>query len=239
MKENKTISKREKSAAVGLVICFVAMIAIVGMVTFGRHEKRTETELAKAEQEQKTETQQIPEQKEEDTQPTNGQQVESQIQSQAEDEIPVEVVDAPVLEQHTFSAADTLVWPVEGNVLLSYSMDQTIYFSTLDQYKYNPALVISGELGAPVIAAAAGKVTTIQETAQTGTTVTMELGNGYEAIYGQLKDLKVQEGVHVMQGESIGVVGEPSRYYSVEGPNVYFQLLKNGEPVNPLEYFAE
>ena len=31
--------------------------------------------------------------------------------------------------------------------LMNYSMDKTVYFSTLDQFKYNPALVIEGEKG--------------------------------------------------------------------------------------------
>ena len=37
--------------------------------------------------------------------------------------------------------------------------------------------------------------------AQTGNTVTMDLGNGYEAVYGQLKEVTVQEGNYVEQGE--------------------------------------
>ena len=38
------ISQREKSAAVGLVVCFVAMIAIVGMITFSNYQRKTEAE---------------------------------------------------------------------------------------------------------------------------------------------------------------------------------------------------
>ena len=41
-----------------------------------------------------------------------------------------------------FTDNDTLTWPVAGNVILDYSMDSSIYFPTLKQYKYNPALVI-------------------------------------------------------------------------------------------------
>ena len=36
------------------------------------------------------------------------------------------------------------VWPIEGDVLLDYSMDSTIYFPTLEQYRCNPAMVIGG-----------------------------------------------------------------------------------------------
>lgn len=233
MKKNQEVSRREKSAAVGLVICFVAMIAIVGMVTFGRYERKSETELAQVEEKQK-------EGQKEETQITNGGSVQSEIQEEVLVEVPEIVIEetTDIVQQLVFSASDTLIWPVEGNVILNYSMDQTIYFSTLDQYKYNPALIISAEIGDEVLSAAVGEVTLIQEDAQTGTTVTINLGSGYEMIYGQLKDICVREGDRIAQGDLIGYVSEPTKYYSVEGPNVYFQLLKDGEPVNPMEHLA-
>lgn len=45
-----------------------------------------------------------------------------------------------------------------------------------------------------MVAAVNGKVYSIEQNAQTGTTLTMELGNGYQAVYGQLTDLTVSEG---------------------------------------------
>ena len=87
-----------------------------------------------------------------------------------------------------------------------------------------------------VQAAAVGKVKSIETTAQTGTTITMDIGSGYEVVYGQLKEVCVEKGQHVSQGECIGYVSEPTKYYNVEGPNLYFQVLKDGDPVNPLEY---
>ena len=66
-------------------------------------------------------------------------------------------------------------------------------------------------------------------------TLTMELGNGYEAIYGQLADLTVEEGDTIEAGTLIGYVGEPTKYYTLEGSNLYFQLLKDDDPVNPMD----
>ena len=93
-----------------------------------------------------------------------------------------------------FSDTSVLTWPVRGNVILDYSMDQTTYFPTLDQYKLSPAIAVGAVEGAPVVAAVNGKVYSIEQNAQTGTTLTMELGNGYQAVYGQLTDLTVSEG---------------------------------------------
>ena len=94
--------------------------------------------------------------------------------------------------------------------MLDYSMNGTIYFPTLNQYKYNPALVIGQEVNAPVVASAEGIVKSIGISEETGTTVTMDIGNSYELIYGQLKELAIQEGDFVEQGEIIGYVSEPT-----------------------------
>ena len=133
-----------------------------------------------------------------------------------------------------FGDSDTLVWPVVGNILVNYSMDKAVYFPTLQQYKYNPAIIIQANEGDLITASAAGKVTSVFEDPQIGNAVTMELGGGYEVTYGQLADILVSEGSFVAMGDVIGAVAAPTKYYSVEGTNVYFKLTKEGEPVNPM-----
>lgn len=134
----------------------------------------------------------------------------------------------------TFSDKDTLTWPIVGNVLVNYSMDKTVYFPTLEQYKYNPAIIISAVEGETITAAANGKVNRVYTDNELGNVIVMELGNGYEITYGQLKDITVSEGGFVNQGDIIGSVAAPTKYYVVEGCNVYFKLTKDGTPVNPM-----
>lgn len=144
---------------------------------------------------------------------------------------------AVVEETLHFTQQNDMVWPLEGNVLLNYSMDSTIYFPTLDQYRYNPALVISGAVNDKVYLVADGIITDIYTNEETGCTVIQDLGDGYTAIYGQLKELNFEVGEHVQRGQVIGYVSEPTKYYSLEGSNLYFELQKDNEPVNPLDYF--
>lgn len=134
----------------------------------------------------------------------------------------------------TFSDSDTLIWPVVGNILVNYSMDKTIYFPTLQQYKYNPAIVIQANEGDLITSASAGKVISVFTDPQIGNGITMELGGGYEATYGQLTNILVSEGSYVAAGDVIAEVAAPTKYYSIEGTNVYFKLTKDGEPVNPM-----
>lgn len=152
----------------------------------------------------------------------------------AEEEETVET--AGQSDRLSFSEQSRLLWPVEGDVILNYSMDKSIYFSTLNQYKYHPAIVISAPVGSEVHCAARGKVSKIYVNEETGTTVLMQLGKGYDAVYGQLKEVAVEEGDIVEQGSLIGYVSEPTKYYTLEGSNLYFQLLKKSEPINPMDY---
>ncbi len=133
-----------------------------------------------------------------------------------------------------FSAEEGLTWPLQGDVILGYNMDQTVYFATLEQYKYNPAILIAGEVNSKVLAAAQGKVTDISENEVTGCTVTMDLGDGYTAVYGQLKELNFEVGDLVEEGQVIGHVSEPTKYFSVEGSNLYFEVQKDGVPQDPM-----
>ena len=136
-----------------------------------------------------------------------------------------------------FPIEEGMLWPMDGNVIMNYSMDATIYHATLDQYKYNPAIIIAGDVNSKVFAVAQGQITDISQNEVTGTTVTVDLGDGYQAIYGQLKELNFKEGDYVESGHVIGYVSEPTKYYSVEGSNLYFELQKDGEPVDPIAYF--
>ena len=136
----------------------------------------------------------------------------------------------------SFQEKDNLAWPVAGNVLINYSMDKTVYFPTLQQYKYSPAIVIAASEGENITAAADGKVLSVYEDAQIGRAVTVDIGNGYELTYGQLDDIMVLQGDVISAGDIIGKVAAPTKYYSVEGSNVYFKLEKDGVPVNPLSW---
>ena len=144
---------------------------------------------------------------------------------------------AAASEKLHFSPEEGVIWPLDGNVILNYSMDATVYFATLDQYKYNPAVIIEGDVNSKVYSIAKGKVSSIRNDEVTGCTMTVDLGDGYQAVYGQLKELNFKEGDYMEAGHVLGYVGEPTKYFSVEGSNLYFELRKDGVPINPIEFF--
>lgn len=192
-----------------------------------------ETNSVHVENPDQSESESMSEGTEEEEKKTDASEKEETVSiAETEDDTPaISTAMQPTL---SFSDNDSLVWPVVGNILINYSMDKTIYFPTLDQYKYNPAIVIQANEGDMITAAAAGKVTLVFTDPQIGNAVTMDLGNGYEITYGQLTGILVSEGSYVSMGDMIAQVAAPTKYYSVEGANVYFKLTKDGEPVNPM-----
>ena len=135
-----------------------------------------------------------------------------------------------------FSEENSLLWPSAGTILIDYSMDGSVYFPTLNQYKYNPALIIGSEAGNQVLASAKGMVESVSVDEETGTTLVLNIGNGYKLTYGQLKELAVAEGDVVEEGALIGYVSEPTKYYSEEGSNLYFKMTQDDEAVDPVLY---
>lgn len=256
--------KRKRGPAVAAVLCFVAAIAIVGTYTFKDYKQAQKEQLqAKMEQEKKeagtdkivNEPEKSAEEKGEGNtpldnvpnteEPDNNDKNTGAGESTSDNENDSDGTTAEETQTtgsraiSGFDGKSELLWPVDGSILMNYSMDKTVYFKTLDQYKYNPAVIFSAEVGDQVIAATTGVVKSIDKTAQTGTTVTVDIGNGYELIYGQLKEVPVKTGQSVTAKTTLGYVSEPTKYYSAEDSNVYFEMRKNGQPVNPIEFLVE
>lgn len=141
------------------------------------------------------------------------------------------VADTPLF----FSEEDSLALPVIGDVILDYSMDKAVYHATMQQYHYNPALVVAASEGQTITAAADGIVSDVYYDSQTGNTIRFDLGNGYMLTYGQLDDISLKAGDRVAAGDVVGKVAKPTIYYTEEGTNVYYKLTKDGVPIDPLK----
>lgn len=141
-----------------------------------------------------------------------------------------------IVPEVSFSEDTMLDWPVNGTIIMDYSMDHTVYFPTLDVYKYNPSLILSAQEGEPVEAAANCEIVSIEENMETGLTITADMGNGYQTVYGQLKDVLVEEGDVITAGTVLGYIEQPTHFYTEEGSNLYFAMTRDGESVDPILY---
>lgn len=159
---------------------------------------------------------------------------ETALEEATEAEISQVMSGADSVKNLSFKEEDGLIWPVMGDVLLKYSMEKSVYFKTLEQYKVNPAMIIAAKEGDEVLSAGKCLVTDISENEETGITLTATLGDGYEVVYGQLKDVRAQLGATIEKGSVIGTIAAPTKYYVAEGENLYFQVLQDGTPIDPL-----
>ena len=238
--------KRQYIAAVA---CLMAgAIGFVGVYSTERAQDRKQRQQLAQEEQERTEQRisevsSILEPKVEDS--VEQKEVkETEESEQKEEEKATETMAEPkvepaVEEKLHFAGKKSGLWPLDGKILLPYSMNATIYFPTLDQYQYNPAMVIQGNINDKVVFIAKGKIKDITTNEETGCTVTQDLGDGYTAIYGQLKELTFDKGDDVECGQVVGYVSEPTKYYSVEGSNLYFAMKKDGKPIDPTEYLCD
>lgn len=140
-----------------------------------------------------------------------------------------------IAANYNFPTTMKMDWPLYGDLIMNYSMDKTIYFETLGQYRYNPALVIKAEVGTDVKASANGVVKEAYSNAELGNVIVLDIGEGYELTYGQMDNISVNVGDVVTAGTLLGTVAEPSVYYSSEGSNLYLKMTKDGVAVNPMD----
>ena len=134
----------------------------------------------------------------------------------------------------------TFAYPLQGEVVLPYSIDHAIYDPTLEQYRTNASISFSAEQGTEVKAAAAGTVQEIAEDSEMGKTITIAHKDGWLTTYGQLEDaVKVKKGDKVTQGQAIGSVDAPTKYGVALGTHLEFAMEQNGQPQDPVKYLEK
>ncbi len=93
-----------------------------------------------------------------------------------------------------------------------------------------------GAEGQPVVASAGGYVTTAvidYGSENYGCYLIIDHGNGYQTLYAQCSDIYVTPGTYVEQGQTVAAVGSTG---DSTGPHLHFEIIANGEYVNPANY---
>ncbi|MDT0627571.1 M23 family metallopeptidase [Alteromonas sp. W364] len=91
----------------------------------------------------------------------------------------------------------------------------------------------AGKAGDDVISTGAGVVTWSGDRYGYGKLVEIDHGNGLRTRYGHNADLTVEVGDVVTKGQTIAVVGNTGRS---TGAHVHYEVLKNGQQIDPLPY---
>lgn len=164
------------------------------------------------------------------------------------EEVKEEVKEEPVFSQETDVYTQTATFeedmlfkmPIEGNIVMDYSIDSAIYDVTLDQYRTNDSISIAANIGDEVKASADGVVESVYNDDEKGETVVINHNNGWKTTYSQLNsDVAVLEGDSVKEGQVIGSVSKPTKYGVGLGSHINFSVLKDEQTVDPKIVMAE
>jgi murein DD-endopeptidase MepM/ murein hydrolase activator NlpD len=123
------------------------------------------------------------------------------------------------------------IWPVAG-VLESGLGGRRNPFSGRG-FEYHEGQDIDAEYGAPVQAAASGKVMIAGRQRGYGNVVYVDHGAGLSTRYGHLSQINVAVGQTVTRGQTIGLVGSTGRS---TGPHLHYEVRINNQPVDPKRY---
>lgn len=99
--------------------------------------------------------------------------------------------------------------------------------------KMHKGVDVAGKSGSKVLATANGVITNIEKQNGYGQVVDIDHGYGISTRYAHNKSILVQVGDIVKQGQTIATMGSTGRS---TGPHVHYEVLKNGNPVNPQKY---
>lgn len=127
--------------------------------------------------------------------------------------------------------------PVEGENIRGFAKDSLIYSDTLEEWVTHLGIDIKAERTSVVKAAEEGKILSIKNDPRYGLTIVIEHVNGYKTVYSNLLTTEfVTEGETVKKGQSIGTVGNSASFEIVDTPHLHFEIIKDGENVDPNIY---
>lgn len=134
----------------------------------------------------------------------------------------------PVTRTPTVASAPPLQvgglgWPLSGALLAGYG-------ATMPDGRGSQGLLIAANAGAPIKAVADGTVVYAEWMTGYGLLLIVDHGNGYMSLYAYNDALLKDVGANVKRGDAVATVGSSGGHGR---PALYFELRRNGQPVNP------
>lgn len=126
-----------------------------------------------------------------------------------------------------------LPWPLEGQVLTRFGMQRHPQFGTM---VYRRGIEIQAHEGESVRAVRDGQVAYADWYKGYGKLMILDHGEGFYTLYGNLSRLDLNKGGQVARGQVIGLAGETG---SLKGSKLYFEIRRNGEAQDPLQWLAK
>ncbi|HEY7475124.1 MAG TPA: M23 family metallopeptidase [Vicinamibacterales bacterium] len=135
--------------------------------------------------------------------------------------------------QQALARATPSIWPVIPRWLSSgFGMRPDPFTGRPD---FHSGLDISADHGTPVKATADGKIESAEYAGNYGNAVVISHGFGIATRFGHLSGFAVRAGQTVKRGDVVGFVGSTGR---ATNTHLHYEILLNGQPINPLRLLA-
>lgn len=132
----------------------------------------------------------------------------------------------------------TFIAPVNGEIMKDFANETLVYSETLEEWTVHNGIDIKAPKTTVVIASAEGIVESIKNDPRYGLTVTIAHRDGFKTVYSNLLTADfISEGQEIEKGRTIGTIGETASFEVVEEAHLHFEMIKDGEYVNPTLYF--
>lgn len=133
--------------------------------------------------------------------------------------------------RQAMAAALPNLWPLtSGWLTSSYGSRKDPITGEAD---FHAGLDISASRGTAVFATADGTVEAVGYNGDYGNSIEVGHGYGIRTRYGHLARYLVRSGQTIKRGDVIGYVGATGR---TTGPHLHYEILYNGQPINPLKF---
>ncbi len=127
--------------------------------------------------------------------------------------------------------------PVKGEILREFAKDSLVYSNTLEEWITHTGVDVKADKTTVVKAASKGKVESIKNDPRYGLTVIVSHSDGYKTVYANLLTAEyVVEGEELEEGQTIGTVGNSSSFEFADEYHLHFELIKDGEYLNPCNF---
>ena len=172
----------------------------------------------------------------------NDNDVASSSKQDAENDINVEnntdnssIEDNPVVNNE--EPDPTFSMPVDGEIIKHYGKEKLIYSDTLKEWTTHLGIDIKANKTTIVKSSADGVVKSIKNDPRYGLTIVVEHQNGFTSVYANLLTAEfVVIGENVKAGQTLGTVGNSATFEILDDPHLHFEILKDGEYVDPEMY---
>ena len=146
-----------------------------------------------------------------------------------------EAAEAKIAREEALRAARAsgkMVYPSQGVITSQFG---SRFHPVLGYSRFHAGTDFGAETGSPIQAAETGIVIFAGWYGGYGNAVILDHGGGVTTLYGHASQLYVSEGETVKKGDAIAAVGSTGLS---TGPHLHFEVRRNGEPVDPMDYLA-